>query len=108
MAPLLTSLVAIGDAGNSVCVFVHGFEPYFYIEAPSPCGPDEIDSICDVLNVSSHLPFDSAHPQSGLLPGLNVAVWYPLLPSLGSHTTSQSITNQGRERDGRCLYGVCM
>lgn len=38
--------------GNSVCVFVHGFEPYFYVEAPtSNFSPDDCVSLADTLNV---------------------------------------------------------
>ena len=39
--------------GNSVCAFVHGFQPYFYIEAPRGFGPDDCDSLCSQLNVRS-------------------------------------------------------
>lgn len=52
------------DAGNSVCAFVHGFEPYFYIEAPTHCGPDECDCIRNVLNVRG-----SQHPTLKIRPG---------------------------------------
>ncbi len=34
-----------------MCTFVHGFEPYFYIEAPRGFGPDDCDSLCAQLNV---------------------------------------------------------
>ena len=37
--------------GNSVCAYVHGFLPYFYIEAPRGFGPDDCDSLCSQLNV---------------------------------------------------------
>lgn len=40
--------------GNSVCTYVHGFEPYFYIEAPRSFGPDDCDSLCAQLNVRFH------------------------------------------------------
>ena len=40
-------------AGNSVCAFVHGFEPYFYVEAPPAFGPDDCDSLRAQLNVST-------------------------------------------------------
>ena len=39
-------------AGNSVCTYVHGFLPYFYIEAPRGFGPDDCDSLCAQLNVN--------------------------------------------------------
>ena len=42
-------------AGNSLCVFVHGFEPYFYVEAPTGFGPDDCVSLSNALNVSSCL-----------------------------------------------------
>lgn len=34
-----------------MCAFVHGFQPYFYIEAPRGFGPDDCDSLCSQLNV---------------------------------------------------------
>ena len=37
--------------GNSVCTFVHGFEPYFYIEAPMGFGPDDCEPLQSLLNV---------------------------------------------------------
>jgi hypothetical protein len=39
-----------------VCAFVHGFEPYFFIERPNrrDFGQDDIDSLRAVLNVSWH------------------------------------------------------
>lgn len=39
------------SAGSSVCAFVHGFEPYFYVEAPPAFGPDDCDSLRALLNV---------------------------------------------------------
>jgi hypothetical protein len=43
-------------AGNSVCVFVHGFEPYFYVEAPlQQWTPDDSEELCKLLNVSRPL-----------------------------------------------------
>ena len=48
-------------AGNSLCVFVHGFEPYFYVEAPTGFGPDDCVSLSNALNVSGWLrPAQSA------------------------------------------------
>ena len=38
-------------AGNSVCTFVHGFEPYFYVEAPNNFSPDDCDSLAATFNV---------------------------------------------------------
>ncbi|KAK9824535.1 hypothetical protein WJX72_011160 [[Myrmecia] bisecta] len=43
-------MYGVTAAGNSVCAFVHGFEPYFHVEAPSDFGPDDCDSLCDHLN----------------------------------------------------------
>ncbi len=42
--------------GNSVCAFIHGFEPYFYIEAPMGFGPDDVESLCRELNVRRRPP----------------------------------------------------
>ena len=41
--------------GNSVCAFIHGFEPYFYVEAPMGFGPDDVESLCRELNVRGGL-----------------------------------------------------
>lgn len=40
-APMVR-MFGVNEAGNSVAVFVYGFEPYFYLECPSAWGPDEI------------------------------------------------------------------
>ena len=34
-----------------MCAFIHGFEPYFYVEAPPGFGPDDVESLCRELNV---------------------------------------------------------
>lgn len=51
---LMTVLMKCHDnpiAGNSVCVYVHGFEPYFYIESPMPSlSPDDCASLAEALN----------------------------------------------------------
>ena len=39
------------NAGNSVCAFVHGFEPYFYIESPLDFSADDCDSLRSLLDV---------------------------------------------------------
>lgn len=44
-------VVHVRHAGNSVCAFVHGFQPYFYIEAPRGFGPDDCNSLSSQLNV---------------------------------------------------------
>lgn len=38
--------------GNSVCAFVHGFEPYFYIEAPPNFTSEDIPFLIAELQVS--------------------------------------------------------
>ncbi|KAK9916868.1 hypothetical protein WJX75_008145 [Coccomyxa subellipsoidea] len=43
-------MYGVTEQGNSVCTFVHGFEPYFYIEAPRSFGPDDCDSLSAQLN----------------------------------------------------------
>lgn len=51
-APIVR-MFGVNKAGNSVCVFVHGFEPYFYVEAPTPTfGPDDCTNLQEVLNVA--------------------------------------------------------
>ena len=54
-------------AGNSVCTYVHGFLPYFYIEAPRGFGPDDCDSLCAQLNVRDPSPLCLRLPMHGLL-----------------------------------------
>eukprot|EP00878_Enallax_costatus_P032569 GHUV01035804.1.p1 GENE.GHUV01035804.1~~GHUV01035804.1.p1 ORF type:complete len:108 (-),score=14.96 GHUV01035804.1:561-884(-) len=44
------SLVA---AGNSVCVFVHGFEPYFYCDCPPNWSPEDCQELVYALRVGS-------------------------------------------------------
>ncbi|GIL73849.1 hypothetical protein Vretimale_5040 [Volvox reticuliferus] len=43
-------MYGVNDAGNSVCTFVHGFEPYFYIEARPSWGPEIRQAIGEQLN----------------------------------------------------------
>lgn len=38
--------------GNSVCAFIYGFEPYFYVEAPHTANPDDCHTVRQYLNVS--------------------------------------------------------
>ena len=55
------------EAGNSACVFVHGFEPYIYVESPTrDFGPDECRSLQHHVNVRRTPRFLSArrHLQS--------------------------------------------
>ena len=42
----------LSSAGNSVCVFVHGFQAYFYVEKPRSWGTEAIDELMRELNVS--------------------------------------------------------
>lgn len=43
----------LNTTGNSVSVFVYGFEPYFYVEAPTATfSPDDCVALAEVLNVS--------------------------------------------------------
>lgn len=51
-APIVR-MFGVNKEGNSVCVFVHGFEPYFYVEAPTPTfSPDDCSNLAEVLNVA--------------------------------------------------------
>ena len=44
-------IYGVTPTGNSVTTFVHGFEPYFLIEAPNAAfGPDECESLRKELN----------------------------------------------------------
>eukprot|EP00798_Chlamydomonas_sp_ICE-L_P022628 gene22628-29771_t len=43
-------MYGVNDTGNSVCVFVHGFEPYFYIEKPGHWSTEDCDSLVKELN----------------------------------------------------------
>lgn len=45
-------MYGVTGAGNSVAAFVHGFEPYFYVEAPSASfSPDDCQALAAELNV---------------------------------------------------------
>ncbi|GAB4815412.1 hypothetical protein N2152v2_002458 [Parachlorella kessleri] len=47
----IVRLYGVTEKGNSVCVFVHGFEPYFYVESPLPqWTPDDSEELCKLLN----------------------------------------------------------
>jgi DNA polymerase delta subunit 1 len=49
----IVRMYGVTKEGNSVCVFVHGFEPYFYVEAPTPTfSPDDCTNLAETLNVA--------------------------------------------------------
>lgn len=48
-APVLR-MFGVTEAGSSVCVFVHGFEPYFFAEAPQGFSPDDCAPLAEELN----------------------------------------------------------
>jgi DNA polymerase delta subunit 1 len=37
--------------GNSVLTYVHGYEPYFFVQAPKEFGPDDLEPFRAELNV---------------------------------------------------------
>jgi DNA polymerase delta subunit 1 len=43
-------LFGVDDQGCSVAVFVHGFEPYFYVEKPRDWGPEDVEELKRALN----------------------------------------------------------
>lgn len=43
-------IFGVTDEGNSVCAFVHGFEPYFYVPAPPNFTPDDVPGFREALN----------------------------------------------------------
>ena len=43
-------MFGVTAAGHSVATFLHGFEPYFFAEAPAGFGPDDCDDLARVLN----------------------------------------------------------
>nr|BAE48221.1 DNA polymerase delta subunit [Chlorella sorokiniana] len=44
-------MYGVTEGGSSVAAFVHGFEPYFYVEAPSPSfTPDDCQALAAELN----------------------------------------------------------
>ena len=48
----IVRMFGVTEAGNSVCAFVHGFEPYFYVESPTAqFSPDDCQSLAAKLNV---------------------------------------------------------
>ncbi|KAL6749067.1 DNA polymerase delta subunit one [Haematococcus lacustris] len=46
----IVRMFGVNDAGNSVCVLVHGFEAYFYIEKPRSFGGEDLESLREALN----------------------------------------------------------
>lgn len=46
-------LFGVTAKGNSVLANIHGFQPYFYIAAPSGFLNRDLDPLKDVINVSS-------------------------------------------------------
>ncbi|GAX78824.1 hypothetical protein CEUSTIGMA_g6261.t1 [Chlamydomonas eustigma] len=43
-------MYGVTDYGNSVCAFVHGFEPYFYAEKPRNWGTEALEELQQDLN----------------------------------------------------------
>jgi hypothetical protein len=59
-------MFGVNDNGNSVAMYVQGFEPYFYIESPMPdFGPDDCDQMTQELNVRCIPPL-TLRPQSDI------------------------------------------
>lgn len=47
--PLLR-MFGVSASGNSVCAHVHGFLPYFWAAVPPGLGPDDIETVKQILN----------------------------------------------------------
>jgi DNA polymerase delta subunit 1 len=43
-------MFGVTEQGCSVCTFVHGFEPYFYVEGPTSFSPDDCEPLVEELN----------------------------------------------------------
>lgn len=43
-------MYGVTEKGNSVCTFVYGFEPYFFVEAPAGFSPDDLDPLAEELS----------------------------------------------------------
>ena len=55
----IVRMFGVTDAGNSVCLFVHGFEPYIYVEAPTrDFGPDDCETLRQHVNVRPDIGSD--------------------------------------------------
>lgn len=60
-------MFGVNEHGNSVCAFVHGFEPYFYVEAPTHSfSPDDCASLTETLNFALSGRDRSKNPRSCL------------------------------------------
>jgi DNA polymerase delta subunit 1 len=60
-------MFGVNQHGNSVCTFVHGFEPYFYVEAPNNnFSPDDCVSLAETLNSALSGRDRSRNPRSCL------------------------------------------
>lgn len=44
-------MYGVNSAGNSCCAYVHGFEPYFYIERRAHWSNDHLQALGESLNV---------------------------------------------------------
>ncbi|PRW18348.1 DNA polymerase delta catalytic subunit [Chlorella sorokiniana] len=59
-------MYGVTEGGSSVSAFVHGFEPYFYVEAPSPSfSPDDCQALAGELNAELG-PKDKKNPRQVL------------------------------------------
>lgn len=60
-------MYGVNEHGNSVCAFVHGFEPYFYAEAPTQSfSPDDCASLVEAINFAMSGRDRSKNPRSCL------------------------------------------
>eukprot|EP00775_Hariotina_reticulata_P002392 gene2392-2696_t len=50
-------MYGVNDAGNSVCVFVHGFEPYFYCDCPHDWSPEDCNELLLALKGGQQRPY---------------------------------------------------
>jgi DNA polymerase delta subunit 1 len=67
-------MYGVNRKGNSVCAFIHGFEPYFYVEMPSGFTPDDVDAFRKTLETKL---IEGARGASGASNG------FPLITSVG-------------------------
>lgn len=69
----------VNDRGNSVCAFVHGFEPYFYIPAPTASfGPSECEALRRLLDDKVREAQKRARGTlvTRIVPETKCSVWY--------------------------------